>query len=64
MECIMESILKERGIKKGFVARKAGISLTTMTLLSKGKSLPTLPVAFRIAEVLEMRIEEIWIKKN
>ncbi|MFC0188250.1 helix-turn-helix transcriptional regulator [Fictibacillus aquaticus] len=64
LTCRLEEILRVRGLKKGFVAAKANIGVSTMSLLVQGKQLPSLPVAFKIAEVLELRIEDIWIKKN
>jgi putative transcriptional regulator len=62
--CRLEDLINERGLKKGYIAEKAGISKTTLTSLMKNRTLPTLPVAIRIAEIMELRIEEIWIKKN
>jgi putative transcriptional regulator len=64
LTCVLENILKNKGLKKGFVSEKAGISKTTLTSLMKGRTLPSLPVAMKIAEVLELRIEDIWIKKS
>jgi putative transcriptional regulator len=61
--CRLEDLINERGLKKGYIAEKAGISKTTLTSLMKNRTLPTLPVAIRIAEIMELRIEEIWIKK-
>ena len=34
-----------------------------MTNLLKG-GLPTLPVAYRIARVLEMKLEDIWVEEG
>jgi putative transcriptional regulator len=62
--CILEDILKERGLKKGYIAEKANVSRAALSLILKGKSMPSLPVAMRIAEVLDIRIEDIWKKKN
>jgi putative transcriptional regulator len=60
--CILDDIIKQRGLKKGYIAEKAKVSNAAFTLIIQGKSLPTLPVAMRIAEVLELRIEDIWKK--
>jgi putative transcriptional regulator len=62
--CVLDEIIKKRGLKKGFVAEKAQVSNAAFTLILKGKSIPTLQVAMRIAEVMELRIEDIWKKKN
>ncbi|EPC8417500.1 MULTISPECIES: helix-turn-helix domain-containing protein [Bacillus] len=61
MESRLKEILDARGIKYSFIAKKVGIATSTMTNLIKG-GLPTLPVAYRIARVLEMKLEEIWIE--
>ncbi|MDN4073640.1 helix-turn-helix transcriptional regulator [Fictibacillus terranigra] len=63
IECKLEDLIKERGLKKGYISEKAGISRATLTLILKGTSLPTLPVAFKIAEVMGLSVEEIWQKK-
>jgi DNA-binding XRE family transcriptional regulator len=59
----LNKIMEDKGMKQRYLAKKAGISETTLSLLVRGKQLPTLPVAYRIAEVLYMKVEEIWIKK-
>jgi len=61
--CRLKEILDEKGLKQSYVCREAGISNTTMSKLVLGKSIPTLPVAYRIAKVLEKPIEEIWFEK-
>jgi DNA-binding XRE family transcriptional regulator len=60
----LREILKERGLKQGFIAEKAGISQTTFSYLVTGKSLPTLEVAYKIAKVLDLQVEYIWIPEN
>ncbi|EIT85892.1 DNA-binding protein [Fictibacillus macauensis ZFHKF-1] len=59
--CNLEHVLKDRGIKKSYVAEKAKISRSGFSLIVQGKSLPTLPVAIRIGKVLNLPIEKIWI---
>ncbi|MGG0006789.1 helix-turn-helix transcriptional regulator [Bacillus tropicus] len=63
MKSRLKEILDERGIKYSFVAKKANIASSTMSALVKG-GLPTLPVAYRIARVLEMKLEDIWIEED
>ncbi len=60
METKLKKIIEERGLKQGFIAKKAGISRGTLSLIVRGKSMPTLPVAIKIARVLEMTVEELW----
>lgn len=59
MESKLKETLDNRGIKYGFVAEKAKISNAAVTNLIKG-AIPTLPVAYRIAKILDMKIEDIW----
>ncbi|EJR66517.1 hypothetical protein IIO_01133 [Bacillus cereus VD115] len=59
----LKEILDNRGMKYSFVAKKANIASSTMSALVKG-GLPTLPVAYRIAKVLDMRLEDIWIEDD
>ncbi|MGH1047651.1 helix-turn-helix transcriptional regulator [Bacillus mycoides] len=63
MKSRLKEILDSRGMKYSFVAKKANIASSTMSALVKG-GLPTLPVAYRIAKVLDMRLEDIWIEKE
>ncbi|PEO61501.1 transcriptional regulator [Bacillus toyonensis] len=37
---------------------------STMSLILNEKSIPTLPVAIRIAKALNMHVEEIWIDEE
>jgi DNA-binding XRE family transcriptional regulator len=52
--------IEKRGLKKGWIAEKAGISRSTLALIVSGRSEPTLKVALRIAKVLGMTVEELW----
>lgn len=60
----LKVILVERRIKFGEFAKDVGISQAALsTLMNKEDALPTLRVAYRIAEALELTVEEIWQKK-
>ncbi|HDR7495016.1 MULTISPECIES: helix-turn-helix transcriptional regulator [Bacillus cereus group] len=63
MKSELKQILDKRGIKYSHVAKQAKISNSAMTNLLKG-GLPTLPVAYRIARVLEMKLEDIWVEEG
>ena len=54
--------LKSIGIEinQNKLANKVGVSSTTMSSIVRGKSLPSLPVALKIAKELNKPIEEIW----
>ena len=60
METKLKKILDERGLKQGFIAEKAGLSRGAFSLIVRGKSIPTLPAALRIARVLDISVEELW----
>ncbi|MDA1577307.1 helix-turn-helix transcriptional regulator [Bacillus cereus group sp. BY17LC] len=60
MRSHLKEILDSKGIKYSFIAKEASISNSTMTNLIKGAT-PTLPVAYRIAKVLDLPVEKIWI---
>lgn len=60
METKLKKIINERGLKQGFVAEKANVSRAALSLIINGKSIPSLPVALRIARVLDMTVEELW----
>ncbi|MDV2683785.1 helix-turn-helix domain-containing protein [Alkalihalophilus lindianensis] len=55
----LEHMLKEEGRKKGWLAKKVGISNSTLTNIIKG-GLPTLPVALKIAHIMNTSVEELW----
>jgi putative transcriptional regulator len=66
IKCILKEILEERGMKQQFIVDKTGITNGTLSMIVRGKSLPTLKVAYKIADVIGKRVDEIWIpvKKN
>jgi putative transcriptional regulator len=57
-------IFAERNIKHGEFAEKVGISQATMSALVNGRNLPTLPVAYKIGEALNLPVEQIWVKEK
>lgn len=56
----LRMILAERKIKKGEFAKLVGITHATLTLIIKEDRTPTLLVAMKIANALELKIEDIW----
>lgn len=52
-------ILDERGMKQKFIADKAGISTTSVSMIYKGH-MPQLETALKIAKVLGLKVEDIW----
>ncbi|MFJ5625599.1 helix-turn-helix transcriptional regulator [Peribacillus loiseleuriae] len=42
------------------MAEKAGISQGAFSLIVRGKSVPTLPVALKIGRTLNKSVEDLW----
>jgi putative transcriptional regulator len=61
-DCRLKVIFAERKIKVGEFAKKVGISQASMSAIINDRTLPRFDSAYRIAEALDMRIEEIWRK--
>jgi putative transcriptional regulator len=62
-ECRLDEIIKAGGLKKGYIAEKAGIHRSTLTSILKGQ-MTYLHVALRISEVVGIPVQDIWVKKN
>lgn len=45
-------------------AEKAGIHTSTLSFIVNNKSLPSLPVALKIAKVINKPVEEIWVMEE
>ena len=54
----------ERDWTQGRLAKELDVSRQTVNAIEKGKYDPSLPLAFRIAEVFHVRIEEIFQYSN
>ncbi|SFT03970.1 helix-turn-helix transcriptional regulator [Marininema halotolerans] len=61
IKCKLKVILAELDMDHGDLAKKAMVSSSNISLLVNNKSLPSLPVAYRIGQALNLPIEEIWI---
>lgn len=60
METELSKIIKERGLKQGFIASKAGMTPSAISLIVRGKSMPTLLAAIKIARAVNKTVEELW----
>jgi putative transcriptional regulator len=58
--CKLKVIFAERNIRGKEFSGKVGITHTTLSSLINNKSLPTMPVAYKIAVELDMNVMEIW----
>ena len=57
--------LRRSNLSRAQVARMAGITRSTVTLICQRKRTPMMDTAIRIAEVLGVHVEAIdWSKKN
>lgn len=52
----------ERDWTQGDLAERLGISRQSVNAIETGKYDPSLPLAFRIADLFAMRIEEIFLR--
>ncbi len=64
----MRNRLKElravRGWNQAELAAKLGISRQSVNAIETGKYDPSLPLAFRIADLFESRIEDIFLRED
>ncbi|WP_127502046.1 helix-turn-helix transcriptional regulator [Actinoplanes solisilvae] len=51
----------DRGWTQGDLALHAGVSRQTINAIEKGKFDPSLPLAFRLAKLFSLTIEEIFL---
>lgn len=56
----MARIIRERGLKKKWVAEQAGMSAAAIALIVNGKTAPTMAAGIRIARVLGVTVEDLW----
>jgi putative transcriptional regulator len=54
----------ERDWSQQDLADRLAVSRQSVNAIETGKYDPSLPLAFRIADVFDLRIEEIFIKDN
>ncbi len=56
----LKALRSERNWTQADLAERAGVSRQTINAIEKGKFDPSLPLAFRLARLFEMKIEEIF----
>jgi putative transcriptional regulator len=54
----------ERSWTQADVAVKVGVSRQTINAIETGKFDPSLPVAFRLARVFDLRIDELFLDER
>ena len=56
----LEQLRKERGLRQEDLAQALGVSRQTVISLERGKYNPSLALAFKLARVFALPIEEIF----
>jgi putative transcriptional regulator len=57
----LRALRAEHGWTQADLAERLNVSRQTINAIEKGKFDPSLPLAFRIAKLLDMKIEEIFL---
>ena len=60
MKNIISQLRKENKITQEELASEVGVTRQTITSIENGKYIASLPLAFKIAEFFEMKIEDIF----
>lgn len=60
MKNLLRDLRAERGWSQADLAEKLDVSRQTVNAIETEKYDPSLPLAFKIAELFELRIEEIF----
>ncbi|MGB1094470.1 MAG: helix-turn-helix transcriptional regulator [Bacteroidia bacterium] len=61
MKNILQELRKNRKLTQEQLAEIIGVSRQTINAIEKGKFDPSLPTAFRMAQLLEKKIEDIFL---
>ena len=64
MENRLREIRKEKKIGQGYLVEKLGVSRQSISSIENGRCTPSLELAFDIADLLEMPLDEIFIDEN
>ena len=64
MKTRLKVLRAERDWSQQDLADALGVSRQSVNAIETGKYDPSLPLAFRIADVFDLRIEEIFIKET
>ena len=60
----MADLRSDRAWTQADVAQRVGVSRQTINAIETGKFDPSLPVAFRLARLFELRIDEIFLDER
>ena len=54
----------EKGWSQAELAEKVGVSRNSINAVENGKFDPSLPLAFRIVELFELKIEDVFLRER
>mgnify|MGYP002514174137 CR=1 FL=1 len=57
----IEEIRKEKGINQDELAKTLGVSRQTISSLERGRYNPSITLAYKIAKLFELNIEDVFI---
>lgn len=60
----LKVMLAQMGVKQTWLAERAGVSPTTLSMIVNGKTLPTLRTAQKIARALGTTVDALWPPEN
>jgi putative transcriptional regulator len=61
MTNVLADLRAARGWSQSDLAERLGVSRQTVNALERGKYDPSLPLAFKIAELFALRIEDVFM---
>jgi|UPI00017E5EEA putative transcriptional regulator len=64
LEPRIREIRENKGLKQKFVAQKTGISQQQLSDYETGKAYPRIDKAYKIAAVLDCKVDDLYIKKE
>jgi len=57
----IKEILRQQGRTQKWLAEQTGYTNVYISMLANKKSLPSLPVAYKVAKALGVKISEVWV---
>ena len=57
----LKDLRAERNWTQADLAERVGVSRQTINAIEKGKFDPSLPLAFRLARLFDLRVEELFL---